>query len=160
VAIKIHCTIRREEDKNEKLTVVNFRCVTVARLQLRRIILQLAGMVWGTRNSRWSRYGNEKEKSAFGKHSLRFVLNSNIARLFARFIFREQPATIIAHQSQNRLCITLRRRFTSEFRLNFGQARNTWRDISFASVTMLNSFITMQTSCLSWNAFWYRLESI
>lgn len=126
----------RGEDKNEKLIVVNSRCVTVARLQLQRIILQLRnGFLRGTRRSsiallRWR--GREKHDwKAFPG----FAILCRVVENIARFILESSGQLPLSTKVKARLCITLRRRFPSKSCLNFGQARNTSRDISSASVT-------------------------
>lgn len=153
MAIKIQCTIRGDEDENKKLIVVNSRCGTVARLQLQRVILRVTER-FSLRNSSIALRWREGEKHGWTSLNSRNCLIDS--KLIALSSNRAAPAPIV-HQNQSR--ITLRRRLSSESCLNFGQARNTSRDISLASVTALNSFITMQTSyCLSWNVRWYRLE--
>lgn len=138
--LKFNARSVETKDKNEKLTVVNSRCVTVARLQLQRIIFFSYGTVFFEEHvARRSCY-DDSDTLREGTRSkdipwIRDTLSSSsIVRLFARFIHRIELPPLSTKGYYSRLCIALCVA-DSEPCLNFGQARNTSRDVSSASVT-------------------------
>lgn len=97
---------------------------------------------------RRSRYDDEEEKSAIERHPLDSRCIVELSRVSLASSSNPRPATTVHQKSKlafASLCVA-DSRWKSCF--NFGQARNTSRDICFASVTTPNSFITMQTSLL------------